>query len=95
MSELNEVLAKWFEELQNLPKECHLLCPKTDEEDFEDYKTLDDPESKISVEEKKQRIEDGNRRIEITYWNSLIFGFDKTDAGKWLEEFWTRMGYTT
>jgi len=30
-------------------------------------------------------------RIEITYWNSLIFGYDKKDAGKWLETFRDRL----
>jgi senataxin len=91
MSELNEELAKWYEELQKLPSDCHLLCPKVDSDDHEDYSVLDDPESAITVEDKKQRIEDGNRRIEITYWNSLIFGFEKSEAGKWAEEFKDRL----
>lgn len=91
MSELNEELAKWFEELQKIPAEYHLLCPKIGPDDHENYKTLDDAESELSIDEKKRRIEDGNRRIEITYWNSLIFGFDKSDAGKWLEDFTSRL----
>lgn len=91
MSDLNEELAGWYEEYQKFPTECHLLCPKIGPEDHENYKTFDDPDSLISVEEKKQRIEDGNRRIEVTYWNSLIFGFDKKDAGKWLEDFKDRL----
>lgn len=91
MSDLNEELAKWYEELQKLPHDCHLLCPKIDSDDRENYKTFDDPESQITVEDKKQRIEDGHHRIEITYWNSLIFGFDKSDAGKWAEEFKDRL----
>ncbi|KAK2608675.1 DEAD-box type RNA helicase [Conoideocrella luteorostrata] len=91
MSELNEELSKWYEELQKLPPDCHLLCPKIGPDDNENYKTLDGIESDISADEKKQRVENGNRRIEITYWNSLIFGFDKTAAGKWLEEFKNRI----
>ncbi|KAF5138266.1 Helicase SEN1 [Metarhizium anisopliae] len=91
MSDLNEELAKWYEELQKLPHDCHLLCPKIDSDDRENYKTFDDPESQITVEDKKQRIEDGHHRIEITYWNSLIFGFDKSEAGKWAEEFKDRL----
>lgn len=91
MSDLNEELSKWYEELQKIPTEHHLLCPKTSDEDYEDYKTLDEPDSKLSQDEKKDRIEKGKQRIEITYWNSLIFGFDKQDAGKWLDDFTSRL----
>ncbi|KAH7019944.1 SEN1 N terminal-domain-containing protein [Ilyonectria destructans] len=91
MSDVNEELAKWYEELQKIPTEYHLLCPRTGDDDEENYKNLDDPDSKISLEEKKKRIEQGKERIEVTYWNSLIFGFDKKVAGKWLEDFTTRL----
>lgn len=91
MSDLNEELAKWFEELQKIPSENHLLCPKVSDEDVENYRALDDPNSEISIDEKKNRIQDGDKRLEITYWNSLIFGFDKRDAGKWLEDFTKRL----
>ncbi|KAG5949461.1 hypothetical protein E4U53_005865 [Claviceps sorghi] len=94
MSELNEELAKWYDELQKLSPDCHLLCPKINADDGENYKTLNDPESTISVDEKRRRIEESHRRIEITYWNSLIFGFDKSTAGKWLEEFKERLENT-
>lgn len=91
MADYNEDLAKWFEELQKLPREHHLLCPKVGPDDDENYKNLEDPESRITVDEKKRRIEDGDRRVEITYWNSLIFGFEKRDGGQWLNEFTTRL----
>lgn len=91
MTEINDELAEWFEEVQKLSPECHLLCAKLSNEDGENYRILDDPEAQISPEEKKKRIEDGDRRVEITYWNSLIFGFDKKAAGKWLDEFQTRL----
>ncbi|KAH7176492.1 SEN1 N terminal-domain-containing protein [Dactylonectria macrodidyma] len=84
---MNDELAPWFEEFQKFPEGCHLLCPRISEDDEENYKILDDPDSKISLEEKKQRIERGKERIEVTYWNTLIFGFDKKLGGKWLEEF--------
>lgn len=91
MAELNDELAKWYEELGKFPVENHLLCPRISNEDDENYKILDDPESKISVQEKQDRIKKGTERIEITYWNSLIFGFDKKDAGKWLDDFSKRL----
>lgn len=93
MTDLNEELAKWYEKLQDIPGEHHLLCPKISDEDCENYRALDDPNSEISADEKKKRIQDGEARIEITYWNSLIFGFDKSDAGKWLEDFTHRLEF--
>ncbi|KAM6480170.1 SEN1 N terminal-domain-containing protein [Trichoderma sp. SZMC 28011] len=91
MADINEVLGKWYEEFQQIPAECHLLCPRINDDDDENYKTLDDPDSRISSEEKQSRIEQSKKRIEVTYWNSLIFGFDKQEAGKWLEDFTGRL----
>ena len=91
MADINEVLGKWYEEFQRIPAEVHLLCPRISADDDENYKVLEDPDSSISTEEKQSRIEQGKKRIEITYWNSLIFGFDKQEAGRWLEEFTGRL----
>jgi senataxin len=91
MSDPNPELNKWFGELQKLPAEVHLLCPRVRDDDLENYKLLNDDKSNITVEEKKSRISDGMQRIEITYWNTLIFGYDKREAGKWLEDFTTRL----
>lgn len=91
MADINEVLGKWYEEFQQIPAEVHLLCPRISVEDDENYKNLDDPDSRISTEEKSSRIQKSKERIEITYWNSLIFGFDKQEAGKWLEDFTGRL----
>jgi senataxin len=91
MSDHNDQLAKWFEEFQKIPSDAHLLCPRINNDDEENYKILQDPDSQISLAEKKSRIEDGHKRIEITYWNTLIFGFDKRDAGKWLDQFTLRL----
>ncbi|KAK5998799.1 Helicase SEN1 [Cladobotryum mycophilum] len=91
MADINEELAKWFEKYQQIPADHHLLCPRINDEDEENYKCLDDHDSQITLDEKKDRIQKAKERIEITYWNSLIFGFDKQDAGKWLDEFTTRL----
>lgn len=91
MADLNVELQKWFEKLQKIPTDYHLLCPRTGDEDDENYKKPNDPASKITPEEKLQRIEQGKERVEITYWNSLIFGFEKKEAGKWLEDFTIRL----
>lgn len=91
---ISEELAKWFDEFQAIPAETHLLCPRISEDDDENYRLLDDPGSSITREEKEKRIEAGNSRINITYWNSLIFGFDKKDAAQWLTTFTGRLEAT-
>ncbi|PHH72181.1 hypothetical protein CDD80_4722 [Ophiocordyceps camponoti-rufipedis] len=91
MTDPSLVLRPWFEKLQQIPPEHHLLCAKLHDDDRENYKNDDDNDSSISVAEKKKRIQDGERRIEITYWNCLIFGFDKKDSGKWGEDFGARL----
>ncbi|KAM3503525.1 hypothetical protein MY11210_008680 [Beauveria gryllotalpidicola] len=88
---ISDELGKWFDKFQAIPPETHLLCPKISDDDAENYRSLEDPDSTITREEKEKRIEAGNSRINITYWNSLIFGFEKKDAGKWLEEFSKRL----
>lgn len=88
---ISDELGKWFEKLQAIPPGNHLLCPRISDDDGENYRLLDDPDSDITRQEKEDRIEAGNQRIDITYWNSLIFGFDKKEAGKWLEEFTTKL----
>ncbi|RDA90651.1 hypothetical protein CP533_6815 [Ophiocordyceps camponoti-saundersi (nom. inval.)] len=91
MAEVNDELNRWFDELQKLPRECHLLCPKISDSDQENYRTLDDPSTEISLAEKEQRIQDSRDRIEITYMNSLIFGFDRNEAGRWVEDYTHRL----
>ncbi|KAJ4147646.1 hypothetical protein LMH87_002156 [Akanthomyces muscarius] len=88
---ISDELGKWFDEFQAIPPETHLLCPRIHDDDGENYRVLDDPDSTITREEKEKRIEAGNSRINVTYWNSLIFGFDKKDAGKWLGDFSRRL----
>lgn len=89
MEDLNTELSKWFEELQKLPVDSHLLCPKINNDDDEDYGGLSGTSTASPIKEK--RIQDGQHRIEVTYWNSLILGFDKKDAGEWLTDFTARL----
>ncbi|KAF4975965.1 hypothetical protein FZEAL_7317 [Fusarium zealandicum] len=89
--DLHEELSQWYEKIQKFPKECHLLCPRRSDEDFENYKVLNDPDSTISLDEKNKFIQEGNERLEVTYWNTLIFGFDKQSQGKWGDELAERL----
>lgn len=91
--DIHEELSQWYEKIQKFPKECHLLCPRVSDDDYENYKLLDDPDSTISQDEKKSRIEEGNERLKVTYWNCLIFAFDKQSQGKWGDELAERLNH--
>lgn len=94
MDQLNDELEKRYGELQEIPEGVHLLCAKVSEEDEEDYRRLNGSESNLPASEKKKRIQDGEYRTEVTYWNSLVFGFDKKTAGKWGDDFRNRLDNT-
>ncbi|KAM0561006.1 hypothetical protein ACHAPJ_003506 [Fusarium lateritium] len=89
--DLNEELSQWYEKIQNFDDECHLLCPRINDDDNENYRIREDPDSSIPQDEKDSRIQKGKERLEITYWNSLIFGFDKSSQGKWGEQLGERL----
>lgn len=89
--DLHEELIQWYEKIQAFDDECHLLCPRVNDEDNENYRIQDDPDSAISRDEKTKRIEQGRERLEITYWNCLIFGFDQSSQGKWGEQLGERL----
>lgn len=88
---LNEELSQWYDKIQTFDDECHLLCPRVSDEDGEIYRIQDDPDSTITPEEKTKRIEQGRERLEITYWNCLIFGYDRSSQGKWGEQLEERL----
>ncbi|EXK99001.1 hypothetical protein FOQG_01697 [Fusarium oxysporum f. sp. raphani 54005] len=89
--DLHEQLSQWYEKIQCFDEECHLLCPRINDEDNENYKLVDDPDSSITQEEKNSRIKAGKERLEVTYWNCLIFGFDQSSQGKWGEQLSERL----
>lgn len=69
-----------------IPVEKHLFCPKVDDEDQEDYDDDGVPGETITVEVKKQRIEDYNERSEHAFWYCLLFGISKDQSATWLQE---------
>ncbi|KAM0342341.1 hypothetical protein ACHAPQ_000069 [Fusarium lateritium] len=89
--DIDEELSQWYEKIQSFDNECHLLCPRLGEDDNENYRVLEDPDSAITQDQKRNRIQQGQERVKITYWNCLIFGFDKENQGKWGEELGSRL----
>lgn len=93
MDQLYEVLEGKYDGLQNIPDGSHWLCAKISDDDDEDYRRFNE-ESNLSASEKKRRIKDGESRTELTYWNSLVLGYDRKTAGQWGEEFRNKLDTT-
>lgn len=90
---IEDIIGSWHDKLEQIPLQVHLLCPKLSDDDVENYDDIDDLETGIDREEKKKRIEDGSNRLRITYWNSLILGYDPDKAGVWLQHFVERIQF--
>ncbi|KKF96084.1 Helicase SEN1 [Ceratocystis platani] len=89
-SSLDETLNHWRLELENIAPELHILCPMTHADDPENYAETE-PTSGITAEEKKKRLEDAKERINITMWNSLLFGVERKKVEQWLETYASRL----
>lgn len=74
---IEEVISDWFAKLRAIPKDAHLLCPKTGPDDEEDCTNVADAD-----DAKRGRIQDGKDRVQIAFWCSLVFamGKNKFDA---------------
>ncbi|KAJ2995281.1 hypothetical protein NUW58_g1313 [Xylaria curta] len=80
MAGVINVLDAGFAELRNVPPNPHLFCPRVSPDDDEIY---EDPDaiSSISPDEKQQRIEEGQKRLDLMYNCSLILGLSREAAG--------------
>ncbi|KAI1339290.1 SEN1 N terminal-domain-containing protein [Xylariaceae sp. FL0016] len=90
MAEVNNLLENAFKELQDVPPENHLFCPKISEEDAENYDNDEDPENTLSPHDREERIQGGLRRLHQMYSCSLILGIDPETAGAFRSQFLDR-----
>lgn len=88
---VEDLLEYWYKKFRDVPEEAHLLCPKVDEDDEEDYDEPNQPGVDITAEQKQQRIRDGEERVRITYWTGLLMAYGKDKAGVWLQSWADRM----
>ncbi|OTB03958.1 hypothetical protein M426DRAFT_321255 [Hypoxylon sp. CI-4A] len=86
---MHDLLENSFSELQAIPSEFHLFCPRISEDDEEVYDNPDSP-TKISASEKEQRIQEGKDRLDLTYRCSLILGVGEEAAGNLPHQFGLR-----
>lgn len=83
---LYEGVTESYQEWINIPEEHHLLCPKTtNDDDFDDY-VSDEPSTDTTPEEKEKRIQEGRRRVELTYDLSLLLGITEEQSSGWKEQ---------
>lgn len=69
---IEEVISTSFAKLHAIPKDVHLLCPKTGPDDEEDYSNVAETD-----DAKKKRVQEGRDRVKLAYWSSLVFGMNK------------------
>lgn len=81
-------IAKVWTQWQPLDNVKHLLCPKVNDDDDEDYSSPGPPVTDITAEEKAQRIQDAQHRRDLTYQLALLLGIDEDMSIGWLEP-WT------
>ncbi|KAI2639346.1 SEN1 N terminal-domain-containing protein [Xylaria nigripes] len=89
MAAVNDLMDSSFEQLQDISPNTHLFCPRICDNDDEFY---EDPDavSNISREEKAQRIDDGELRLESMYKRSLVLGLSPEAGGSHRAEFKSR-----
>ncbi|SPO00055.1 related to SEN1 protein [Cephalotrichum gorgonifer] len=85
---IEEVISHWFTKLRAIPKDVHLLCPKTGPDDEEDYTTVAETD-----DVKQKRIQDGKDRVQIAYWCTLVFGMPKGKLEDQSKELSDRLGH--
>ncbi|KAK7740756.1 DEAD-box type RNA helicase [Cytospora paraplurivora] len=83
---LYEGVTESYKEWVTIQPEHHLLCPKLSDEDDEDYRDHG-PSSAITAEEKEQRLQDAQRRVDLTYDLSLLLGITEEQSSG-LKEQW-------
>ncbi|KAI0535986.1 SEN1 N terminal-domain-containing protein [Xylaria digitata] len=89
MAGVHNVLDEGFAKLREISPDLHLFCPRISGDDDEVY---EDPDAvtNISPEEKQQRIENGQARLDLMYSCSLILGLSREAAGPHRPDFDSR-----
>ncbi|KAI0405568.1 SEN1 N terminal-domain-containing protein [Xylaria palmicola] len=89
MAGVHNVLDAGFARLREIPPSLHLFCPRVSADDDEIY---EDPDavSSITPDEKQQRIDSGQERLDLMYNCSLILGLSREAAGPHRPEFDSR-----
>lgn len=79
--------AAWTE-WKDLDQDKHLLCPKVNDEDEEDYTSPGPTVTNVTAEEKAEKIQDAQHRRDLTIQLLLMLGLGHDMTRNWLEP-WT------
>ena len=91
--EVYEEIISSHQELERIPPEAHLFCPRTSDDDAEDY---DDPAylspglAPETLAHRQTLVGEGRRRLQLTSWASLILGISAEQADRWLGDWISR-----
>ncbi|KAK6225032.1 helicase Sen1 [Colletotrichum tabaci] len=88
---VEDILEESYRKFAHIPPQHHLLCPKVDEDDFEDYEDLNTAGETITALEKQERVQQWKERLDTVYWTSLLLAYGKDKAGIWLDDWGTRV----
>ncbi|KAB5560107.1 SEN1 N terminal-domain-containing protein [Coniochaeta sp. 2T2.1] len=91
MDDLYDSIINNYHDLQAVPEDTHILCPKVSDDDPNDYKEPGEPGEDITVEEKKKRIADADKRLGVAYRLSLMLGLNAEQMKTWLENWALRV----
>ena len=85
--EIYDALLNYHSELETIPAEVHLFCPKLDDDDVTNYEDMvhDDEDGPTSAE-KQERIKSFEGRQLAAYYLSLLMGISVDTVGSWLQE---------
>ncbi|CZR51539.1 related to SEN1 protein [Phialocephala subalpina] len=78
-------------ELKSFPPKAHWFCPRRRDDDDVNYDDPDEAEEEVSLETKRELIEEAKRRHEVAYKYSLILGLAPDVSGRLLHEYTLRL----
>ncbi len=88
---INEVIEDWYTKFDSISPDLHILCPKVDDDDEEDYTKLEDGFSSLTRFDKEKRIQDGVERRRTTLWNSILFALEASHSKAKLDAYSQRL----
>jgi senataxin len=83
--EIIGALQRHWKTLKEYPEELHLLCPKVNDDDIEDYDRPEEDGTDATAEEKVARIASSVVRRETTVYLSLLLGMDASEHGELIQ----------
>jgi len=88
--EIYDEIIRAHQELESIPENLHLFCPKVQGEENEDSETSGQPGNAVAVQETQARAAAAEDRLQKASWTSLILGIKEDQASRWRPEWIAR-----